>query len=229
MLLPFTMKITISAMLVAWSAIRSRYFETKSCAVPDHHHRRVAPSCGRGARRTSARAGRRSSSSSLADRERQIGVLAHEGVEALAQHLAHRVRHPRQIDLQRRSASRRSSMARSQMLTAMSPIALEIGRDLQAGRDQAQIARRGLVQREQAQALLVDVDVVAVDLVIALDRRFGERRDRATRARWSRRRSAARRARPSRGCAGEVARAPPRTVDPCAVPSAAPQPNRPVM
>jgi hypothetical protein len=31
------------------------------------------------------------------------------------------------------------------------------------------------VQREQAQALLVDVDVVAVDLVVALDRARGER------------------------------------------------------
>ena len=105
MLLPFTMKITISAMLVAWSAMRSRYFETKSCAVPtttsDGSLRHPAEDLGE-----HLRVHRIDRVVLLAHRQRQVGVLADERVEALAQHLAHGIGHPWQVHLQRRAASR---------------------------------------------------------------------------------------------------------------------------
>ena len=52
--------------------------------------------------------------------------------------------------------------------------ALQVGGDLEAGGDEAQIARRRLVQGQQAEAELVDLDVHAVDGVVALDGHVGE-------------------------------------------------------
>ncbi len=49
------------------------------------------------------------------------------------------------------------------------PRPFQVGIDLQSRGDQAQVARRRLVQRQQAQAHLVDLDVHAVDDVVALD------------------------------------------------------------
>ena len=47
--------------------------------------------------------------------------------------------------------------------------ALEVGRDLEAGGDEAQIARGRLMQREQADTALVALDVHAVDFGVARD------------------------------------------------------------
>ena len=52
--------------------------------------------------------------------------------------------------------------------------ALEVGRDLQAGRDEAQVLRRRLMEGEEADAEIVDIDVHAVHVVVALDRHTAE-------------------------------------------------------
>ncbi len=62
-----------------------------------------------------------------------------------------------------------SSSARSQMLTAMSPMRSRSVVILRPVVMRRRSLRRGLVQGEQAQADVVDLDVHAIDGVVALD------------------------------------------------------------
>jgi hypothetical protein len=88
-----------------------------------------------------------------ADVERQVGVLADERVERPVQHGAHEVRHQRQVDHRLRlRLDRRLGVELERALRDVRrhvADALEVGRDLERGRDEAEVARRGLVQREQ--------------------------------------------------------------------------------
>jgi hypothetical protein len=54
--------------------------------------------------------------------------------------------------------------------------AFEVGRDLERRGDQAEIARRWLVEGEELQAEIVDLDVEPVDRVVAVDDRPRQRR-----------------------------------------------------
>ena len=56
-----------------------------------------------------------------------------------------------------------------EMLTAMSPQPFQVDRDLHAGRDKAQVPRDGVLEREQSDALLVDLQFHGVDGPIAGD------------------------------------------------------------
>ena len=169
----------------------------------------------------------------VADLQRQLGVLAHEGVEAW------RSMPWAMAAMRGRSISGLSCGSRAQLDGALADVlghvagALEVGGDLQRRGDQAQVARRRLVQGQQAQAQVVDLHVHAIDglvalddqpreLVVALDQRahgVGDLLlDQAAHL---------------QDHGGAAPAAPPRSVgrcvhaSPCAAPP--PQPNRPVM
>ncbi len=112
MLLPLTMNTTISAMFVAWSAIRSRYFGDEEephrpgnrLRVFDHVRQQLAEELAVQLVDLVVAA---------ADRERQLGVLADEGIEALAQHGERDVRHARDVDVGLERAARHRARARA--------------------------------------------------------------------------------------------------------------------
>ena len=51
--------------------------------------------------------------------------------------------------------------------------ALEIVRDLERSRDEAQVGRERLLQREESEAALLDVDLEAVDRAVVLEHLLG--------------------------------------------------------
>jgi hypothetical protein len=85
------------------------------------------------------------------------------------------------------------------MWLARSPMRLQVGGDLERCRDQAEIARRRLMQRQQLDAQLVDLDVDAVDRVVAVDGEPGERIVALAEGAYGPARSGPRPGRPSRG------------------------------
>jgi len=104
-----------------------------------------------------------------ADAERQLGVLAHEGVEAPAEHVARHVGHARDVDvgLDRQLAGELDGPLGD--VSRHVADALQVGGDLERRGDEAEVARRGLAEREQLEREVVDLDVEAVHGVVALD------------------------------------------------------------
>ena len=81
---------------------------------------------------------------------RELGVPRHEGVQALLHHALGALRHPREVD------ERLELGLTVQLEDALGDVhrliadALEVGDDLHGGGDEAEIARRGLVEGEEA-------------------------------------------------------------------------------
>jgi hypothetical protein len=104
----------------------------------------------------------------------QRGVVGHEGVQALLDHALRPLGHAGEVDvgLELGLAVQIDHPLGDVDRLVSDP--LQVGDDLHRGGDEAQVAGRGLVQREQAHALLVDLDVVGVDLPVPLDDLLGE-------------------------------------------------------
>ena len=91
-----------------------------------------------------------------ADRERQLLVLAHEGIQAPVQHAAREIRHAGQVD---RGLDRQLD---GQLLCSLGDVlgevadALEVGGDLQRRGDEPEVARGRLMQREQLDREIVE-------------------------------------------------------------------------
>ena len=109
-----------------------------------------------------------------ADLSRKVGVAIDERIEGFFDHDSGPIRHSGDIDVglelgflgqfQRPLADILREVAHS----------LQIGRDLHRGGDEPQIARGGLAQGQEPDALLVDLHVVGIDLVIGLDHALGQ-------------------------------------------------------
>ena len=149
MLLPLTIKITISAILVAWSAIRSRYFDTEAdlCRAADglgiFQHKRQGFAkylCVELIDFVVV----------LAHFERQIRVLAHEGVQAFANHPLRDARHPGYVDVgfQLRLLIELEGALADIDGHVADPF--EIRGDFEPGGDEAKVASGRLMQRQQA-------------------------------------------------------------------------------
>ena len=110
------------------------------------------------------------------DLVRQIDVLAHQGIQALADHSPGDLRHPRQIDVGLDLGQFVEDEDLFGDVGRHVPDPLQVAGDLDRRRDEAQIARGGLAQGQQADAFLLELDVEAVDQVVVADdppRQFG--------------------------------------------------------
>ena len=93
----------------------------------------------------------------------------YERIETITQHGPRPVRHARQVHIR---LQRRFLIKFEGALTNIPgdvPDAFEIGRDLQAGHNEAQVARRRLVERQEAGARVVYGHVEVVNHVVARD------------------------------------------------------------
>ena len=111
----------------------------------------------------------RSTSSSRDHLVGELGVVAHERIDTVLDHRLCDFGHPREIDigLELRDVVKfEGALADVHRVVADS---FEVGGNLEAGSDEAQIAGSRLMEREQADALLVVIGVHLVDFVVALN------------------------------------------------------------
>jgi hypothetical protein len=112
----------------------------------------------------------------LAHRARPVGVATDEVVERVGQHLACQARHL--LDLRKLRERRLFRQVLDGLRDVYRVIAhpLEVVGDLHRHRDQPQVARERLLQREQVDAGVIDLHLQRIELPVGQDHRIRLRR-----------------------------------------------------
>src|SRR5512143_2111341 len=105
----------------------------------------------------------------LAYAQGEVSVLCHKGIQAVLEHLLGRLGHARDVDV--RLEGRLIKQLDPSFAYVYSEVAhaLEVGDDLDRGRDEAEIAARGLPDGDEPDALLLDLHVEIVSDGITVD------------------------------------------------------------